>query len=107
MRIAAEYRLEPTACTKPAPLAGGSLIGKDLCDEQIVAADTKILLGIRDGRSQQLAHRQCSCLGDKAQHFESFIRVLATDQIHHQADLLGRHREKTEMCLNISHCSLS
>src|SRR5689334_5258813 len=107
MRIAAEYRLETTACTKTAPFAGGSLICKDLGNNQIVAADAKIFLGIRDCGSQQFAYRQCGSFGDKAQHFERFIRASASDQIDHQADLLGGHREKTEMCLNISHSYLS
>ena len=45
-------------------------------------------------------------LDGEAVKLERFVRVLAAYQIHHQADLLGRHGEKTEMCLNISHCFL-
>ncbi len=52
----AQQRFEPPASTKATPLAGGSFISRDLVNNQVIAADTKVLFSIGNGRSQQLAH---------------------------------------------------
>ena len=64
MRRAPQQRLEAAARAEATPFAGGGLIGEDLGHVQVIAADAEIFLGIGHGRSQQLADRCGSPLGE-------------------------------------------
>ena len=83
MGIAAQYRLEAAASTKAAPLASRCFICGDLRNEEVIAADAEIFLGIGHCRCNQLVDWHGSTLVDKAQHFKRFIGIFSTYQVNY------------------------